>query len=99
MSALLRIRCVLGLLFLSLPGVLTAAEKTALDLMPATVIGYAEIPQPGKLIDGVLEHPLAKQLQALPEYQQAMERPEYLKGLETLAAIEKQLGEKIRPAS
>jgi hypothetical protein len=76
-----------------------AAEKTALDLMPATVIGFAEITQPGKLIDGVVDHPLAKQLMALPEYQQAMERPEYLKGLEVLAAVEKQLGEKIRPAA
>lgn len=99
MSALFRVRCVLAVLFLSLASSLAAAEKTALDLMPATVIGFAEVPQPGKLLDGVLDHPLAKQLQALPEYQQALERPEYLKGLETLAAIEKQLGEKIRPAS
>lgn len=99
MSALLRIRWVLCLVLSSLPGALAAAEKTALDLMPATVIGYAEIPQPGKLIDGILDHPLAKQLQALPEYQQALGSTEYLKGLETLAAVEKQLGEKIRPAT
>lgn len=99
MSAPLRVWFVLVALPLSLAGPLAAAEKTALDLMPATVIGYAEVPQPGKLIDGVLDHPLAKQLQALPEYQQALAQPAYLKGLETLAAIEKQLGEKIRPAS
>ena len=99
MTAALQVRCVVLLLVgLAISCPLSAAEKTALDLMPATVIGYAELPQPGKLVDGVLEHPLAKQLQALPEYQQALGRPEYQKGLETLAAIERQLGEKIRPA-
>lgn len=92
------LRCVVGVLFLFLALPVTAAEKTPRDLLPATVIGYAEVPQPGRLLDGVLEHPLTKQLQALPEYQQALGRPEYQKGLETLAAIEKQLGEKFRPA-
>jgi hypothetical protein len=92
------LRCVVGVLFLLLVLPVTAAEKTPRDLLPATVIGYAEMLQPGRLVDGVLDHPLAKQLQALPEYQQALGRPEYQKGLETLAAIEKQLGEKIRPA-
>ena len=100
MIASSRVRLV-GSLFLcfALPLVTLAAEKTARDLLPATVIGYAELPQPGKLIDLVIDHPLSKQLQALPEYQQAMQRPEYQKGLEAIAAIEKQLGEKLRPAT
>ncbi|WP_254506992.1 hypothetical protein [Anatilimnocola floriformis] len=101
MTAPLRVRLVgcflLGSLLLSVPSF--AAEKTARDLLPATVIGYAELPQPGKLIDLFVDHPLSKQLQALPEYQQAMQRPEYQKGLEALAAIEKGLGEKLRPAA
>lgn len=74
-----------------------AAEKTPRDLIPATVVGYAEIPQPGKLVDTVLDHPLAKQLQALPDYQKAFQSPEYQKGLEVLAAVERSLGEKAPP--
>jgi len=76
----------------------SAAEKTAQDLLPATVIAYAEISQPGKLADLLLDHPLAQQLQALPEYQQALERPEAEKGLAAIAELEKKLGEKLRPA-
>lgn len=87
----------LGAAFLAEP--VAAAEKTARDLFPASVIGYAEMSQPGKMIDTVLDHPLTKQVLAMPEYQQALARPEYQKGLEVLAAIEKQLGEKIRPAA
>ena len=98
MNASLRV-CLVGPLLFLLTLPLAAAERNARDLLPATVIGYAELPQPGKLIDGLLDHPLARQLQALPEYQQAMQRPEYQKGLEAIAAIEKQLGEKLRPAA
>jgi hypothetical protein len=97
MTAPLRVCSVVAILLLCTSPV-AAAEKTPRDLLPATVIGYAEMPQPGRLLDGVLDDPLAKQLQALPEYQQALGRPEYQKGLETLAVIEKQLDEKIRPA-
>jgi hypothetical protein len=97
MTAALRVCSVVGLFLILFALPVRAAEKSARDLLPATVIGYAEMPQPSRLIDGVLDHPLVHQLQALPEYQQALGRPEYQKALETLAAIETQLGEKIRP--
>ncbi|WP_425617253.1 hypothetical protein NA78x_000926 [Anatilimnocola sp. NA78] len=74
------------------------AEKTAQDLLPATVIAYAEISQPGRLADVLLDHPLSLQLQALPEYQQALQRPEAKKGLAAIAELETKLGEKLRPA-
>lgn len=98
MTAALRVCSVVGLFLILFALPVRAAERNARDLLPATVIGYAEMPQPGRLIDGVMDHPLLKQLQALPEYQHALGRPEYQQGLETLAAIEKKLGEKIRPA-
>ncbi len=99
MTATLSFRSLVGLLFVCWIGLPAgAAEKTARDLMPATIIGYAEIPQPGKMIDGVIDHPLAQKLYALPEYQKALERPEYQQGLQAIAAIEKQFGEKLRPA-
>src|SRR5262245_33693260 len=36
-----------------------AAEKAASQLFPPSVVAYVEVPKPGKLIDGVLDHPLA----------------------------------------
>src|SRR4029450_4969491 len=53
-----------------------AAEKTARDLLPASTMVYVEVPEPGKLIDLALDHPLARQIAEAPEYRQALERPE-----------------------
>ena len=35
-----------------------AAEKTAADYLPNSVVGVLVVPQPGKVLDVVIEHPL-----------------------------------------
>lgn len=63
---------------LSLPAV--AAEPTAADLLPASVVAYAEISAPSQLVDAVRNHPLRRALEALPEYKALTEEnPDYLK--------------------
>ena len=69
-----------------------AAEKTAADYLPNSVVGVLEMPQPGKVLDVVVEHPLAAQVIGAPEYQAVLARPEYQKFAAALAQFEKQLG-------
>lgn len=78
---------------------LSAAEKSAAELLPGSIVGYAEIPQPGKLLDLVLDHPLAKQIEHTPEYQQALKAPQYEQGLALLKQVEDKLGMPWREAA
>ncbi|HEX5102166.1 MAG TPA: hypothetical protein VFV87_00035, partial [Pirellulaceae bacterium] len=41
---------------------LVAVDKTAAELLPGSVVAYAEIPHPGKILDTVLDHPLAAEI-------------------------------------
>lgn len=83
-------------LLLVLAGWLTAAasaaDPTAADLLPASAVGYLEIPQPGKTLDLILDHPLAAQLLQTPEYQAALKTPQYERLQEALKRLEGQLG-------
>jgi hypothetical protein len=81
---------VLGSLAASPP--LSAADKTAAELLPGSVVGYAEIPQPGKLLDLVLDHPLAKQVEQTPNYQAALKNPQYEQGLALIKRFEEKMG-------
>lgn len=74
------------------------ASPSAAELFPATTIAYVEIAKPGKLGDVLLDHPLVKQLESVPEYRQLLERPDYQQAFEAIAALEAKLGEKLRPA-
>jgi hypothetical protein len=78
---------------------LSAAEKTATELLPGSVVAYAEIPQPGKLLDLVLDHPLMKQIEQTPNYQQALKTPQYEQGLALLKRFEEQMGMSWREAA
>jgi hypothetical protein len=95
-------RFALGLVvlaFLAACPLLSAADKTAAELLPGSIVGYAEIPQPGKLLDLVLDHPLAKQIEQTPEYQQALKSPQYEQGLALLKQVEDKLGMPWREAA
>ena len=78
---------------------LSAADKSAAELLPGSIVGYAEIPQPGKLLDLVLDHPLAKEIEQTPNYQQALKTPQYEQGLALLKQFEGQLGMPWREAA
>lgn len=75
-----------------------AAEKTAVDLLPATTHFYAEVSRPKELLSTILEHPLRQPIEALPPYQEALKRPEYLQFMAVLAVVEAQLGMRWREA-
>ncbi len=77
---------------------LLAQEKTAHQLMPVSTVGYVEIPQPQKLLDTVLDHPLAKEVEKLPPYQEAFNSPQYHQLMQVVGHVEDKLGMKWRPA-
>jgi len=74
------------------PASATAADKTAADLLPASIVGYLEIRQPGKTLDVILDHPLALELQKQPPYQQALQSPQYEQVRAAVKRVEDQLG-------
>jgi hypothetical protein len=76
-----------------------AAEKTASQLLPPSVVAYVEIPQPAKLIDSVLDHPLAKEIEAHPEYQKYLQSPWYQHLQEVDKAVQEKLGMNLRTAA
>ena len=73
-----------------------AGDKSAADLLPESTVAYLEIPQPGKILDTILDHPLAEQVQKQPDYQKAIATPEYEKFLAALKLVEDKLGMKWR---
>src|SRR5262245_17353568 len=83
-----------------LPGVRgIAAEKTARELLPASTMVYVEVPEPGKLVDLALDHPLARQIAEAPEYRQVLERPEGQRFESIVKQLEAKLGMDRRAAA
>jgi hypothetical protein len=78
----------------SLVSLAAAAEKTAADLLPASVVGYLEVPEPAKLVSLVLDHPLAGEVAQAPEYEQALNSPQFQQFQAALKQLEDRLGEK-----
>jgi hypothetical protein len=76
----------------------TAAEKSAAQLLPASVVAYLEVPRPAELASRVIDHPLAKQIERHPDYQKYLASPQYKQYQEAVALIEDKLGMKLRPA-
>lgn len=77
---------------------LQAAEKSAAQLLPKSVAAYVEISAPPKLIETVLDHPLARRIEAHPGYQKYLESPQYLQYLEFVKQVEAKLGIPLRAA-
>jgi hypothetical protein len=89
--------CVL-LVLIFLARTISASEKTALDLLPPTTVGYLEVPQPGKVVGTLLDHPLSKEIIEQPAYQKALAGREYQQIHATLKLVEDKLGMKWRDA-
>ncbi|MGI8978665.1 MAG: DUF3352 domain-containing protein [Pirellulaceae bacterium] len=75
-----------------------AADKSPREMMPLSTVVYAEMPQPQKLLDAVLDHPSVVELQNHPDYKKAMEADQPQHFLAVLKMIEDKLGMKWRPA-
>ena len=82
----------------SISSPVTAAEKTAAELLPNTVAIYAELPQAKQLLATVLDHPLRPKLEALDDYRKAYQSPQYAQLQIGVAIVEQKLGMKWRPA-
>lgn len=76
-----------------------AAEKTAAELLPASIVGYLEVPQPGKTLDVILDHPLAALVQQQPEYKAVLGTPQYERFAAAVKHVEGQLGQPWRKAA
>lgn len=92
----------LALLLLSAAALLTqvavAADKSPREILPNSTIVYAEMPQPQKLLDAVLDHPSVAEILAHPDYKKALEAPQAQEVLKVLQLVEDKLGMKWRPA-
>ena len=75
-----------------------AADKSPREMMPISTVVYAEMPQPQKLLDAVLDHPSVVELQNHPDYKKAFEAPQVKEFLKVLGVVEDKLGMKWRPA-
>ena len=96
---LVRLPLLAAVLLLALfSGPALADDRTAAELLPGTVVAYAEIPQPQRVIDTVLDHPLAAEVQAHPNYQQALASPQYERFQAVVKAVEGKLGIPYRQA-
>src|SRR5262245_20867095 len=84
---------------LVLAATLSAADKTAAELLPASVVVYVDVPQSGKALDTVLDHPLMAEVLKAPEYQKALETPQYQQFAAVLRRFEERLGMKWRDAA
>ena len=80
-------------------GSTAAADKSAADLLPGSIVGYLEVPQPGQVLGTALDHPIAKRIEQAPEYQAALRTPQYEKFLAALKHVEQQLGQPWREAA
>jgi hypothetical protein len=75
-----------------------ADDRTAAELLPGTIVAYAELPQPKRIIGTVLDHPLATEVQAHPNYRQAVASPQYERFQAVVKAVEGKLGRPYREA-
>ena len=87
-----------GLVLISLSGNAVAQDRSADQLLPATTIFYAEIPNPPQLISTIFDHPLRKKIEDLEPYRQATKTDGYAAFLTGRKFVELQLGMEWREA-
>jgi hypothetical protein len=74
------------------------AKKSAVDLLPPSMIAFVEMPAPAKLLDTVLDHSLAAKLRRQPDFQQALDSPDMENLREEVERFERAWGIAWRPA-
>jgi hypothetical protein len=94
------LRFSLFLTFLALSvGQALGAEKSALELLPPSTLAYLEVPAPGAVFDLALDHPLMRKIEAVPEFREALARPEWQRVEKVLAHFERTLAMDRRQAA
>ena len=66
--------------------------ESAAELLPASTLVYAEITQPKELIHLVLDHPLLKQIEQSPDYQKAVQSPQFQQFRQVVGLLEQKAG-------
>lgn len=72
-----------------------AASRTAPELLPKSTLFYAELTEPGKLVDLALESPVRKRIEELDEVKQAMQQEDFQKLLQLIGHLEERVGQKL----
>ncbi len=83
---------------LLLPTPESIAEPTAAQLLPSSVVLYADTTSSADLLSVVLDHPLREKLESLPQYQQWRKGEDYRKLSMVVKLMEAQLKTPWRPA-
>ncbi|MGV3484984.1 MAG: hypothetical protein ACO1RT_11255 [Planctomycetaceae bacterium] len=80
-------------LAVALAGNVSAAAPTARELLPPSVVAYAEAIDLGAIATMVLEHPLRHRLESLPAYEAAMASSDFAKVQQAIGAFEASMGQ------
>lgn len=67
-------------------------DRTAAELLPPTIVAYAEVDSPSSLVELVLSHPLRVQLEKMPVYEQAMQGEDLVKLRSGISVFEAGMG-------
>jgi len=76
----------------------SADDRRAVDLLPATTVIYAEMPQPADLVETILEHPLRARVEDLDAYREAVSNEKFAQFQFVIRIIESQIGMSWREA-
>lgn len=75
------------------------ADRSPTDLLPPSCVLYAELQQPGSLIDTIFDHPIRQQVESLPQWNQVTQQEQYRKFLTGRKFFELQMDMEWRDAS
>lgn len=67
-------------------------DRRAANFLPATTLAFVEVTQPEKLLDFLLEHPLRKKIEALPQIRAALSSQKFLQFQVIVELVESQMG-------
>jgi hypothetical protein len=76
----------------------SAADRQYAELLPPTVVAYAHLADPPKLVETIWDHPLRPRVEELPQVLEARKRKEFQQFQVVLRLVEFKLGEFWRPA-
>lgn len=77
---------------------LQAADQQAAELLPDSVLVYAELNNPDQWMDLILDHPITSRIKQLPEYQQAVADPKFREFQGIVQLMEERVGQDWRTA-
>ena len=82
------------LLCLSGPATILADEKSGPQLLPESIVFYAEVTHPRQLVNTILQHPLRHRLETVDRYREALNSKEYRQLKAAVRTVETELDKK-----